>query len=187
MSRFAALLEDFFYRPDEELVGLFDVPVGPEELPLPIEEEALEEFIAFDLEAERYAVPIREVREILKVPPLTELPRAEPHLLGLMSLRGELIPVHDVKVRLGLASAPPKIAGPAPERVRLPRTARVMVVHGEEGDAALLVDAVREVVRLRPSMIEPRPPGVGRERDGVVGLGRHKEALYILLDLAEVL
>jgi purine-binding chemotaxis protein CheW len=49
------------------------------------------------------------------------------------------------------------------------------------------VDSVKEVVRLKPSMLEPAPPGVGGERDSVVGIGRRSAQLYILLDLQQVL
>ncbi|MDY7229941.1 chemotaxis protein CheW [Hyalangium rubrum] len=185
MSRFSELLDDFFYRPDEDVGGLLEFAAGSDEM-LPVTpEETPEEYLAFVLEGECYAVPIRSVREIGKVPPLTEIPRAEPHLLGVMNLRGDVIPVYDIKMRLRLADKAPQVAGP--DAAAPPRAARIIVAHTEEGPAGVWVDAVRDVVRLKPSMLEQAPPGVGGERDCVVGLGRRNAQLYILLDLQQAL
>lgn len=182
MSRFATLLEEFFYRPDEDDGGLSEPGIPLEQLAPQAPEEPLSEYLAFELETERYAVPIDSMREILKVPPMTEVPHAPKNLLGIMSLRGELLPVFDLKVRLKLATTLPKVAGPVEQHSELKRSSRVLVVRTEEGDAGILVDAVREVVKLRASAIESPLPGVGSERDGIVGIGRNKGQLYILLE-----
>jgi len=185
VSRFSELLEDFFYRPDEDVGGLLDFSAGSDEV-LPLTpEETPEEYLAFILEGETYAVPIRSVREIGKVPPLTEIPRAEPWLLGVMNLRGDVIPVYDLKLRLKLSDKAPMVAGPDAQPP--PRLARILVAHTQEGPAGVWVDAVKDVVRLKPSMLEPAPSGLGGERDCVVGIGRRNSQLYILLDLEQAL
>lgn len=186
MSRFLELLDDFFYRPDEDVGGLQDFAAGSDGAQASVPEEVPEEYLAFTLEGECYAVPIRVVREISKVPPLTELPRAAPQLLGLMNLRGELLPVYDVKVRLRLTEKAAVVAGP--EAPPAPREARILVVRTEEGPAGVWVDGVVGVVRLKPSMLEPAPPGLRTgDRDCVVGLGRRGPHLYILLDPEQAL
>jgi purine-binding chemotaxis protein CheW len=175
------LLDDFFYQPDEDPGPLFDLGAAPE-LVVAAADEALQEFIAFTLEGETYAVPVIALREIVRVPPLTEIPRAEAALLGVMNLRGEVLPVYDIKPKLQLAAAPRQNPAAAP------RSARVLVVRSEQGDAGLFVDAVTGVVRLRPSTIEAPPPGVaGGEHDCVVGLGRKGDALFILVDVDQAL
>ncbi|HVG59584.1 MAG TPA: chemotaxis protein CheW [Hyalangium sp.] len=185
MSRFSELLDDFFYRPDEDVGGLLDFSAGSDEV-LPLTpEETPEEYLAFILEGETYAVPIRSVREIGKVPPLTEIPRADPWLLGVMNLRGDVIPVYDLKLRLKLSDKAPVVAGPDAQPP--PRLARILVAHTEEGPAGVWVDAVKDVVRLKPSMLEPAPSGLGGERDCVVGIGRRSSQLFILLDLEQAL
>ncbi len=184
---FTTLLDEFFYRPDEqagELIDLGALAEGPTAV-TPEEEPA--EYLVFALEAERYAIPIADVREIVKVPALTEIPRSAKNLLGVMNLRGEVLPVYEVKRRLHLLEDAPRIAGPEADLAALPRSARVVVVRDEEGDAGVLVDAVQEVVRLRPSTIEQPPAGVSVERDCIVGLGRRREQLYILIDVHEAL
>ena len=185
MSRFSELLDDFFYRPDEDVGGLLEFAAGSDELQPLIPEETPEEYLAFVLEDECYAVPITSIREIGKVPPLTEIPRAEAGLLGVMNLRGDVIPVYDLKMRLRLTHTPSLVAGPdAPPP---PRLARILVAHTEEGPAGVWVDAVKDVVRLKPSMLEPSPQGLGGERDCIVGIGRRNSQLYILLDLQQAL
>ena len=186
MATFAQLLDDFFYRPDEDEGPLFAFAAGPDETPPAALEETPGEFLAFALEDECYAVPIGDVREIVKVPPLTEIPRGAPSLLGVMNLRGEVLPVYDIKPRLRLAVSPARVAGP--DAAALPKAARVLIVRGEGGDAGVLVDQVKEVVKMKPSALEQPPPGVGGgERDCVVGLGRRREQLYILLDIHQAL
>ncbi|ABF90229.1 putative chemotaxis protein CheW [Myxococcus xanthus DK 1622] len=186
MSRFSELLDDFFYRPDEDVSGLQDFAAGSDGVLPSAPEEVPEEYLAFRLEGECYAVPIRGVREISKVPPLTEIPRAEPQLLGVMNLRGELLPVYDVKVRLRLAERAPLVAGP--DAPAPPRSARILVLRTETGPAGVWVDGVVGVVKLKPSMLEAPPPGlrVG-DRDCVVGMGRRGPMLYILLDAEQAL
>jgi purine-binding chemotaxis protein CheW len=186
VSRFAALLDDFFYRPDEDVAGLHDFAAGSDGTQSSVPEEVPEEYLAFRLEGECYAVPIRVVREISKVPPLTEIPRAEAHLLGVMNLRGELLPAYDIKVRLRLAERAPVVAGPdAPPP---PRDARILVLRTESGPAGVWVDGVSGVVKLKPSMLEAAPPGLrSGDRDCVVGIGRRGSTLYILLDAEQAL
>jgi purine-binding chemotaxis protein CheW len=184
---FSALLDDFLYRPDEDPGGLFDLGALVEEPALPVVEEEPAEYLVFALDAERFAIPIGDVREIVKVPGLTEIPRSAANLLGVMNLRGEVLPVYEVKRRLRLSDSAPQIAGPDSSLAGLPRSARVVVIRDEEGDAGVLVDAVEEVIRLRPSTIEPPPRGVSSERDCIVGLGRRREQLYILIDIREAL
>lgn len=178
----SALLAAFFYRADEDVGVLEQLRAEPASEVKPVETEEPEEFLAFRLEAETYAVAIGAVREIVKVPLLTEVPRGQRGLLGVMNLRGEVLPVYDVKHRLGLVDRVPVVTGPAD----VPRSCRIVLVRDEEGDAGVLVDQVAEVVKLLPSRFEPPPPGTS-DREAISGLARKGDALYILLDLARVL
>jgi purine-binding chemotaxis protein CheW len=184
VSRFSEQLDRFFYRPDEELPPGLELP-EPQDLPAG-REAAAKEHLCFRLEQESYAIPIERVREVGRVPPLTEVPRAADHLLGVMNLRGEVLPVYDLKVRLRLTPEPPNVAGPYADRASLPRSSRVVVIRSEKGDAGILVDAVQDVLKLSQPEIEPPPRGTA-ERDGILGLGRKGAKMCILLDVDQVL
>ena len=113
------------------------------------------------------------------MPPITEVPRVPADVLGVMSLRGEVIPVFDLRRRLGL---PPCDEEPS-------KRARVLVVDAGEGPAGVLVDRVAQVVRLKPSSIEPTPHGLGPgvQAEYLAGIGRQKGRMFILLDIRATL
>lgn len=179
---FPELLDRFFYRPDEEVGNFLDLAPEVASTASSVSAEAPEEFLAFVLEKETYAVPIASVREILKVPVITEVPRAAPNVLGVMNVRGEMLPLSCVKPRLGLADRIPEVRGPAD----LPRAARVLLLRDPEGDNGILVDKVEGVVKLILSKLEAAP-NLGIERSCIAGLGRRGDQLYILLDVAQAL
>jgi purine-binding chemotaxis protein CheW len=171
-------LDEFFYREDEEAppVPAVGAPLARED-----REEAepafREEYLTFLLGDEEYAVAIERVREVMRSPPITEVPHAPPHVLGVVTVRGEVVAVFDPRRRLGLpGSAPPAGSG------------RVVIVDAGEGPCGLLVDRVSSVVRLRPGSIEARPQGIGgASADCLAGIGRHGERLFTVLDLGAFL
>ncbi|GMU61381.1 MAG: hypothetical protein AMXMBFR34_31440 [Myxococcaceae bacterium] len=182
MSRFAELLDCFFYRPDEEVGPFLELAPEVEGVPESVVAEVPEEFLAFELAGETYAVPIAVVREIQKVGDVTEVPRAAPNVIGLINVRGEMLPLYDVKVRLELAEEPPLVR----TKKDVGRGARVVLLRDPEGDAGILVDRVQGVVKLALSRLESAP-NLGLERDAVAGIGRKDGRLFILLDLEQAL
>lgn len=182
MSRFAELLDRFFYRPDEDVGAFLELAPEVDSGPEVALEEVPEEFLAFQLGDETYAVPIATVREILKVGDVTEVPRGAPNVIGLINVRGEMLPLYDVKVRLKLADAAPVVRS----RADVARGTRIVLIRDPEGDAGVLVDRVHGVVKLALSRLESAP-NLGLERDAVAGLGRKDGNLYILIDLEQAL
>lgn len=181
-SSFADLLDRFFYRPDEAVGPWLDLAPELDRSNEPAPEEEPEEFLAFVLEGETYAVPIGAVREILKVSNVTEIPRARKHVLGLINVRGEMLPLYDIKVRLRLADKFPLLRTAAD----VSRSARVVLLKDLEGDAGILVDRVEGVVKLQLSRLEEAPQ-LGIERNAIAGLGRRDGQLFILLDVEQAL
>lgn len=136
------------------------------------------EVLAVRLATEEYAVDILRIREILKLRPITEVPRAPAFIPGIIAVRGQVIPVMDLRLRIHLPAGP------------LGKDARILIVRGKEGDVhGLIVDAVRQVVRMRDEDVEPPPAmigGAGAEFIG--GIGRPRpDRMLILLDLDAVL
>jgi purine-binding chemotaxis protein CheW len=187
VSRFNDLIEEFLYHPDEDPNEDFGAALGPETLTAAQPGEKPDDYLAFGLEAENYAIPIHEVREIVRVPALTEVPGSPHGLLGILNLRGDILPVYNVKPRLRLAVRHPPIAGPTADLKTLPKGARILVVHGANSDFGVLVDRVIGVIRLRPSEIEQPPARFDKERDFVLGLGRFENGIVMLLNVNQVL
>ncbi|MFL5261043.1 MAG: chemotaxis protein CheW [Anaeromyxobacteraceae bacterium] len=169
-------LDEFFWREGEEAPALagFAAPTPIARAREP--EEEPREWLSFKLAGEEYAVDIALVREILKAPTVTEVPRAPPHVLGVIMVRGDVVAIFDPRRRLALPRGAPG------------RGARVVVCDVGDGPRGILVDAVSDVVRLAPAAIEARPHGVGgASAEYIVGLGREGSRLLILLDLAALL
>jgi purine-binding chemotaxis protein CheW len=171
-------LADFFYRPDEEAppVPALGAPGEPAAGEDP-DSAVREEYLTFLLGGEEYALAIERVREVMKPPPITEVPRAPPHVLGVVTVRGEVVAVFDPRRRLGLPGAAPAEG-----------QGRIVIVDAGEGPCGLLVDAVASVVRLRPGSIEPCPQGIGgASAECLAGIGREADRLFTVLDLGAFL
>ena len=135
------------------------------------------DYLAFAVGDEDYGVEIDRIREIIKVRAVTEVPHAPPFIVGVIAVRGVVLPVIDLHLRLRL----PVLAKA--------RQARFLIVRREEEMFGLLVDEVRQVVRLSEAEIEPPPPMLaGAEADFLSGIGRSRGGnMVILLNLDNVL
>jgi chemotaxis signal transduction protein len=108
----------------------------------PAPAEAVRQLLCVRVDGSPYAVPVENVREIVRVRPITPIPRVAKEVLGVISLRGEIIQVLDLRLRLGLASDTPT------------KAQRIVVVQADDGRVAgVLVDGVREVLRVPESAI----------------------------------
>jgi purine-binding chemotaxis protein CheW len=140
------------------------------------EAEDLCQWLTFSLGAEEYALDIRQIKEIIKPRQVTEIPRVPEFILGVISLRGIIVPVFDLSRRLRLGSAD------------LTASSRIVVCRAGERSAGLLVDRISQVIRIPVRSIEP-PPVVlsGLDRELVAGVGRHQSRMLIQLYLPNVL
>lgn len=129
------------------------------------------ELLAFRLGGEEYTLMVDDVREVLKIVPLTMVPNAPAFILGVMSLRGKVTSIIDLCKRLGLKAG-----------VRDAKS-RIIVVSTDEEDVGLVVDRVTGVLRVFPDEIKPAPENVEQGAGYIQGITRKGEKLYILLDL----
>jgi purine-binding chemotaxis protein CheW len=185
VSSFAEQLNQFFYNPDEDAGELLGLVLQNRAVAVLQSEQPAQEFVAFFLENECYAIPIQAIREVIRVLELTEIPRAPKNLLGVIKRGPEVLPVYDLKVRLKLRDQAPCLCGPDRDLTSLSRLSRILIVHEPQGDLGILVDRVLGVVRLAPSTIEPLPPGIGGG-DHLLGLAHSGNDLLILLDVHRV-
>jgi len=134
------------------------------------------EYLAFRLASEEYAVKVEDVKEIIRLQRITQVPRAPEFVLGIISLRGVIIPVFDIKKRLGLE---------ATERTR---STRIVVLSEKGAPQGIIVDKVTGVARLEASGIEPPPAVIGGvEGEFIEGIGRLDGRLLILFNTGRVL
>jgi len=133
--------------------------------------------VIFRLGSEEYGLDIRRVQSIVDYAQPTPVPRCPESVLGVVNLRGKVIPVIDLATRLGRE--------PFVQRVG----SRLVVVEGDAGVLGLAVDAAHEVTPIDSSSIQPTPDAVVSGRNGEIFEGvAHKDgALVILIDLDRAL
>lgn len=105
----------------------------------------LREFISFTVDEHAFCIDIRAVREIRGWSPATPLPNAPDYMMGMINLRGAVMPVLDLKSRLGLG------------RTEVTGRHVIIVVQRDDAVAGLVVDAVRETVMIQASELQPAP------------------------------
>lgn len=134
------------------------------------------QLVVFDLASEFYGVEIAAVREIIRMQSITPVPGAPPFVEGIINLRGQVIPVLDLRKRLGL-----KVSEQTED-------SRIVWVTINNHDLGVIVDAVTEVLRIPVSSIEPPSAMVsGLDSDYIKGIAKLENRLIILLDLNKVL
>jgi len=168
---------DLLFAATDEFALAADAPSdGVIESPVDGSEQINRQYLAFHLGDEEYALDIMRISEIIKAREFTDIPRAPSFILGIISLRGVVVPVFDLRCRLNLGVS------------ELMPTTRIVVCQHEEVSVGLLVDSINQVVNLVDDEVEP-PPGVlsGLDRDMVSGLGRYQGRMLILLNIVSVL
>lgn len=132
------------------------------------------ELLVLWLGEDPYALPVERVREIVRLRPITPVPRVPACVTGVLSLRGEIVQVIDLRQRLRL----PPATGDATRR-------RIVVLNGEDGQmAGVLVDRVSEVLRLPEDAL--RPP-TARDAVTVAALAPHGAAFVSVFDVDRLL
>jgi purine-binding chemotaxis protein CheW len=132
------------------------------------------EFLTFVLGSDVFGVELARVKEILSPPPITRVPRAPAEVVGVCSVRGLLVTVVDLRIRMRLEVRPDT------------RRTRILLAVAASGEAVgLWVDEVLQVVRLAEADMELATTGVGTEvSEYVLGVGRPQGEFIVLLDLA---
>jgi purine-binding chemotaxis protein CheW len=134
------------------------------------------QWLTFSLGDEEYALELEVVNEIIKTREVTDIPRVPAFICGIISLRGIIVPVFDLRRRLKIGN------------VELTPSTRIVVCQKDGKSAGLLVDRINQVANIPLKNIEP-PPAVlsGLDRDFVEGVGRVDGRMLILLHLSHVI
>ncbi|MDD3846008.1 MAG: chemotaxis protein CheW [Syntrophorhabdaceae bacterium] len=138
-------------------------------------EGAILQLVTFKLGTEEFGVDILKVQEINKMMNITKIPNAPVFIEGVINLRGKIIPIVDLRKRLGFREKP------------YDKSTRIIVVELEGLVLGFIVDSVSEVLRIPGNTIEPPPSMVaGIESEYIEGVGKLDDRLLILLELKKV-
>jgi purine-binding chemotaxis protein CheW len=137
------------------------------------------QYLTFKLDEELFAVDIGKVREVLEFTTMTKVPRTPDFMRGVINLRGNVVPVVDMRLKLGLTMT-----------VKTVDTCVVISevsVDGERTVLGALVDSVQEVIDLDAGNVAP-PPHLGSRIDASVirGMGKREDQFIMILDLDRV-
>lgn len=138
--------------------------------------DGAEQYLTFLLAGQEYGIDILRVQEIKGWDKPTRIPHSPDHVLGVINLRGAVVPIIDLRMRFGVETAP---FGPTTVVI-------VVRVHGQRGEltVGVVVDAVCEVCNVSESQLRP-PPDVGGsiDSDFVKGLAMTDKRMLILLSV----
>lgn len=134
------------------------------------------QLVSFMIGSEEYAVDIFYVKEINRLSHITKVPNAPEFIEGVINLRGRIIPVIDLRARMGL---------PKKEH---DKDSRIIVIEDNDLLVGFLVDAVKEVIRI-PKNITEEPPEIvsSVKTDFINSVGKLEDRLLILIDLKKIL
>ncbi len=133
----------------------------------------LRELLSFRLADTPYAIPVERVREIVRLRDVTSVPHMPRWVIGVVGLRGEVVQVVDLRMRLGIATS------------AATRSTRVIVLHGDdERVTGILVDAVDQVLRISEELIRP---AAGAESGAVIELCERDGEFISVVDVDRVL
>lgn len=135
-------------------------------------------YLTFSINEVRFAVNVKNVREVLEYSPMTRLPGKEDYSQGIINVRGTCIPVVDLGLVLGMAVPP------------IGESAAILVLEVGKGDEAFpagaVVDAVHGVVDFSMPMIDPPRFGPVRPSEYLVGIGSSRDGFILVLDIDRI-
>ena len=140
------------------------------------ENSELLQLVSFKIGTEEFGVDILNVQEIIKIVQITKVPNSPVFVEGVINLRGKVIPVIDLRTRLGLA------------KLEHDKDTRIIVVELSKSTIGFIVDAVNEVLRIPVSITEAPPEIVaGLDSEFIKSVGKLDDRLLILIDLNKIL
>lgn len=143
------------------------------------DDDSMLQFLSFNLAEERFALDIVKVREVLDYTKPTKVPNTQDFMLGVINLRGSVVPVVDMRLKFGM-----------PEGKITVSTCIIIVEVMMEGEPTIIgamADSVHEVVRLAKDDIEPAPAlGTHINTEFLRGMGKHNGSFLLILEIDRV-
>lgn len=135
------------------------------------------QYIVFSLTDEQFGVNVKQAKEIIPVNQFTHIPNSPDYVMGVIDLRGEIIPIIDLKKKLGLSVNNLET-----------ENQKIIIVEINNSFIGMLVDNVNEMLRMYEDEIAKAPNITkGINKNYITGVGRMNNELLILLDLDKIL
>jgi purine-binding chemotaxis protein CheW len=137
------------------------------------------QYLTFRLDGEAFATGITRVREVLEYTHVTRVPRTPDYMLGVINLRGNVVPVVDLRKQFGMATSEATVD-----------TCIIIIEVNVDGDATVLgalADSVQEVIELKAEQLEPAPSlGTRVDNRYIRAMGKLDDRFVIVLDMDRV-
>lgn len=134
------------------------------------------ELVTFIVGSEEYAADISYIKEIIRLPHITAVPNSPDFIEGVINLRGRIIPVIDLKFKMGM------------EKKEGSGSSRIIVVEIDSKIVGFIVDSVKEVIRITDDIIEEPPNMIKNSRTQYIyAVAKFEDRLIILVDLKKIL
>ncbi len=146
------------------------------ELSTNVNTNELAQYIVIRIGEEQYGIDIKYIDNIVRLPQITRVPQVPDHFKGVINLRGEVIPVMSLRIKMGL------------DRDEATKDTRIIIIKMPQYEAiGMMVDSVKEVVNLSSDQIESTGTDKREDAAYVRGIGKNEGGLISLLDLELIL
>lgn len=133
-----------------------------------------EQIVVFGLNSQQYALPIHNVSEIIRMMDITPVPNTDYYCKGIINLRGSIVPVISLNLRLGM------------EETDVSDESRIIVVEKDDVKLGLIVDSVYSVTRYTEDRVET-PESLSSESQFIRGVVHEEDDIILLLDLEKIM
>lgn len=139
------------------------------------DKEEVVQLVGFIVGEEEYAVPILNIQEIIKPIEYTRVPSVPDYILGVFNLRGNVIPLIDLRSKFSL------------EQSRQNEQTRYIVMKGEDNVAGFVIDRLTEAIRIKRSRIDPPPETLHKDKGMIYGIGKRDDNILTILKVEALL
>jgi len=138
------------------------------------QEEDIIQLVGFIVGDEEYAVPILSIQEIVKPIEHTRVPSVPSYVLGVLNMRGNVLPLIDLRGKFNLPSKSQTL------------DTRYMVMKDGNNEAAFVIDKLTEAIRIKSTQIDP-PPDTLQRGKAIYGIGKRNDSIITILKVEELL
>lgn len=145
------------------------------EEPIARSSEDIIQLVGFVVGEEEYAIPILNIQEIIKPIEFTRVPSVPEYVLGVFNLRGNVIPLIDLRKRFSLNSS------------KQSPTTRYIVMKDDENIAGFVIDRLTEAIRINRNRIDPPPETLVKDKGMIYGIGKREQNILTILKVETLL